>query len=198
MSRASNTDARQSEIVEALLQVMAERGYAGASVTRIAAQAGLAAGLVHYHFPNKEAILLALVDALAARFEARERARLDGTAWGDLHAFVDALLATGEGADPAAARCWVQVGAVALQRPAVAARYRAVVAAQAERLAARIQAVLDHEGWGGDAQAMAATVLATAAGAFHLAATAPGVMAPGSAAPLTRHMVRGLLAGVWP
>lgn len=58
MARPTNTDARRAEIVEAMLRVMARRGYARASIAAIAEEAGLTAGLVHYHFRNKQAILL--------------------------------------------------------------------------------------------------------------------------------------------
>ena len=75
MPRPRNTHTRRAEIVQGLAEVMAQRGYAGASVAAIAAQAGLSTGLVHYHFKHKRAILLALVASLAeqilARFEAR-------------------------------------------------------------------------------------------------------------------------------
>ena len=58
------TDERRSEIVVALLNVMADQGYAKATVNKIATEAGLTAGLIHYHFKNKQEILLELLDRI--------------------------------------------------------------------------------------------------------------------------------------
>ena len=53
MSRPSNTEARRGQIVDAMVQVLAREGYEGASVQAVARVAGLAPGLVHYHFRRK-------------------------------------------------------------------------------------------------------------------------------------------------
>ena len=58
MPRPSNTDARREQIVLGLQRVMAERGYEKATVSAIAQAAGLTPGLVHYHFKNKQEMLL--------------------------------------------------------------------------------------------------------------------------------------------
>ncbi|HEY4122015.1 MAG TPA: TetR family transcriptional regulator, partial [Byssovorax sp.] len=59
MERAPNVE-RRAQIVAALARVMAARGYERATVAQIAAEAGLAAGLVHYHFASKRDVLLTL------------------------------------------------------------------------------------------------------------------------------------------
>jgi len=64
MARPSNTDQRREQITRALQAVMAKKGYDRASISEIAAAAGLAAGLVHYHFDSKLEILLAVLDRL--------------------------------------------------------------------------------------------------------------------------------------
>jgi AcrR family transcriptional regulator len=48
---------RRAQIVEAAITVVAEEGYARASMARIAQQAGLSKGLLSYHFRNKEHLL---------------------------------------------------------------------------------------------------------------------------------------------
>ena len=58
MPRPSNTDERRAQIADALKRVMARKGYDGATVNDIAAEADLTPGLVHYHFRNKLEILL--------------------------------------------------------------------------------------------------------------------------------------------
>jgi len=194
VARPTNTDARRAEIVEAMLRVMARRGYARASIAAIAEEAGLTAGLVHYHFRNKQAILLALVERIAgvaqARFEALSasatspRARLD--------AFIDAHLARGEGADPDAVACWVALGTEALAQPEIGAAYGRVIAGQLEALT---QLVRDAGAAPGDAPRVAAGLLAAIEGAFRLAAIVPGAIPDGSAAATVRAMASGLLGG---
>jgi AcrR family transcriptional regulator len=51
--RASRTAATRARIAAAALEQVAEGGYASASVTAVAARAGVAAGSVYTHFPSK-------------------------------------------------------------------------------------------------------------------------------------------------
>ncbi|HEY3497153.1 MAG TPA: helix-turn-helix domain-containing protein, partial [Polyangiaceae bacterium] len=67
MTRASNSAERRGQIVEGLLAVMAREGYEGASIQAIGRAAGLAPGLVHYHFDTKQEILVELIETLTRR-----------------------------------------------------------------------------------------------------------------------------------
>lgn len=49
--------ARGAQIERAAAEVLAELGYAGASVARIAERAGVSKGVVTYHFPSKDQLL---------------------------------------------------------------------------------------------------------------------------------------------
>ncbi|MEU3077226.1 TetR/AcrR family transcriptional regulator [Streptomyces laurentii] len=61
MARARNEE-RRTEIVRAALEVIAERGYRGASLSAVAERVGLTQqGLLHY-FPTKEALLVAVLE----------------------------------------------------------------------------------------------------------------------------------------
>lgn len=62
--------ARRDQIVAAAVQVIAAHGFAKASFTRIAAQAGISPGLITYHFRAKDALLLAVVAEVDARLDA--------------------------------------------------------------------------------------------------------------------------------
>src|SRR4051794_34146124 len=121
MPRPSNTQLRRRQIVEALLSVMADRGYDGASVQAIAHRAGLRPGLIHYHFTNKQEILLEALRELTRVAERRfdALARRARTPRERLRAFIDSRLATGKGASPAAVAGWVVVGAEAVRQPEV-------------------------------------------------------------------------------
>jgi AcrR family transcriptional regulator len=63
-SRAQN---RHQRILDAALQVFSRRGYRDASVDEIAETAQTSKGGVYFHFPNKEAIFLTLLERTATR-----------------------------------------------------------------------------------------------------------------------------------
>lgn len=62
-ARARN---RQQRILRAAASVISRRGYQDAAVEEIAREAETSKGGVYFHFPGKEAILLALLDHTAA------------------------------------------------------------------------------------------------------------------------------------
>lgn len=70
-----DADATRQRILEAAETVFADKGYHGAVVDDIVAAAQTSKGGFYFHFPNKQAIFLALVDALSPRLaQAVERA----------------------------------------------------------------------------------------------------------------------------
>jgi len=61
MNARVRSEERRAEIVRAALEVIAERGYRGASLAAVAERVGLTQqGLLH-HFPTKEALLVAVL-----------------------------------------------------------------------------------------------------------------------------------------
>ncbi|NVJ18142.1 TetR/AcrR family transcriptional regulator [Myxococcus sp. AM010] len=193
MPRPSNTEERRQQIVAGLLKVMSERGYERASVGEIAKAAGLGPGLVHYHFSGKQEILLTLVEQLAARARQRVAARLERVKGPDararVEAFVEAFLATGDDAAPAAVASWVTISAEAIRQPEVQAVYEQVVRADLEHLTSLVAAVVGRR----KAPALAAGLFAAVQGYFVLAASVPGLVPAGSAASTVKRMAAGLL-----
>ncbi len=62
MTTRARSQERRAEIVRAALEVIAERGYRGASLAAVAERVGLTQqGLLH-HFPTKEALLVAVLE----------------------------------------------------------------------------------------------------------------------------------------
>jgi AcrR family transcriptional regulator len=59
--------ATRDRILQAALQVFAQKGYHRAAVDDIVHASGTSKGAVYHHFPNKEALFLALVDDFSAR-----------------------------------------------------------------------------------------------------------------------------------
>ncbi|WP_328746965.1 TetR/AcrR family transcriptional regulator [Streptomyces sp. NBC_00285] len=61
MNARTRSEERRAEIVRAALEVIAERGYRGASLAAVAERVGLTQqGLLH-HFPTKDALLVAVL-----------------------------------------------------------------------------------------------------------------------------------------
>lgn len=197
MPRPSNTDTRRQQIVEGLLEVMAARGYERASIAEVARAAGLTPGLVHYHFKDKQEILLGLVEHLAGRLQGRLEARLakaGASPRARLDAFLDAHLALGDDADPKAVASWVALSVEALRQVEVRQAYERVVASELEQLEGLVRAALAEEhGSSAGARAIAAALFAAIQGYFVLSATAPSVTPAGSAAAAVKRMAEGLL-----
>lgn len=60
---------RREQIVRATLRALARHGYAGLTMQRLAREAGVTPGILHYYFPNKRAILVAALEAVMADLE---------------------------------------------------------------------------------------------------------------------------------
>lgn len=201
MPRASNTEQRRAQIAEALLAVMAKRGYEGASIVAIAKQARLAPGLVHYHFGSKLEILIAAVGVLVDRHLANLDAALaavDAPA-AQVAAFVDVHLGLGAHADPAALACWVLISGEALRERQIQHAYERALAAISARLVVIIErGVADRSFARVEPAASAAALVAVVQGYFVVAATARAVVPSGTAATCALRMVEGLLRPVRP
>ncbi|HYD64361.1 TetR/AcrR family transcriptional regulator [Azospirillum sp.] len=67
-------EARPQEIVDAALDVFAERGFAAARLEDVAARAGVSKGTLYLYFPNKEELFKAVVrSAILPNLEMAER-----------------------------------------------------------------------------------------------------------------------------
>lgn len=146
---------RQEQLLDALVEVMAERGWAGATVARIARRAGLTPGLVHYYFHRKLDLLVGLTSRLRGQLHARLAQQPD-----TLRGAIDACLALP--GDPAAVRCAVVLGAEALRDDDVRHAWSRVL----EELRGTLRRHLD----GPDADARAAALLGAIVGLWQLGA----------------------------
>jgi AcrR family transcriptional regulator len=71
---------RREQIVEATLDLVAEYGVPGTTLTRIASAVGVTTPALYAHFPNRKEILLAALDVLIQRRSAAHRLATKGTA----------------------------------------------------------------------------------------------------------------------
>jgi TetR/AcrR family transcriptional repressor of bet genes len=183
MGRPSNRVARRADLLSAFARVLAAHGYAGATVAAVAAEAGVAPGLVHHHFDSKEELLGALLQTLVAGF----RRRLEHYAGDDdLLAYADGALKLDERADITAARCWVGLFAEAIRNPTLFRQVRRLIDAEIAAIERRSGYALSaHE---------ASAVLAYIIGALVMGAFAPQKSA-GFAAPGLKRLIAALRAG---
>ena len=184
MGRPSNREARRAEILGAFARVLADHGYSGATIAAVANEAGVAPGLIHHHFEDKQDLLVSLLSDLVRRFRARVREREGESA--SLSAYVDGALKLDERADIAAARCWVGLFSEALRSPDLFKRMRGLIDAEI----ASIQKRSDHQL---DAQE-AGAVLAFIIGSLVLGAFAPRKTA-GFSAPALHRFIRATTGG---
>ena len=61
---------RQRQILDCARKVFAERGYHGANVSHICAEAGIGRGTLYLYFENKRAVLVAILEELLGRVRA--------------------------------------------------------------------------------------------------------------------------------
>jgi TetR/AcrR family transcriptional regulator, transcriptional repressor of bet genes len=137
MGRRPNTELRRQQIVDALQAEMAAVGFSRATTKSIAERAGLAPGLMHYHFKDKEEILLALVDRLVAQADGRFQHLLDAaqSPWDQLRAYVTARVAPGAATEAEQVAIWVTLMAEAMAIPSVRERLSDWLAQDQKRLA---------------------------------------------------------------
>jgi len=192
MARKPNTEQRREQIVNGLLEAIGEHGYDKATIQTIAQKAGLAPGLIHYHFQNKEEILLELVKSLAAVAQRRYESLAASTtnAAARLNAYIDARLALGGGAEPRAVAAWVVIGAEAIRQPQVRAAYQDAVAAERALLETLLHDYLrEREKSPASAGRLAAALIAFMEGAFQLSSAAGDIMPSGYAADMALQLV---------
>jgi len=181
MGRPSLRAERRAELTAAFARVLAREGYAGATIQAIAAEAGVAPGLVHHHFKDKADLLDALLTDLLTGFRRRTES-LQGSS-DALGAYGRAAVGRGATADVVAARCWVGVLAEAVRDPVLFARVRRLVNGEIGAIERRSGGRLDARDSG--------AVLAFILGSLVLGAFAPR-KTDGFAAPSLELLVAAL------
>ena len=197
MARPSNTEHRRQEIVNGLMQAMADKGYEKASIQSIAKAAGLSPGLIHYHFKTKQEILIALIHQISEQAAQRFTLLADaaGNAPQQLDAYIDAALALGDGSNPEAVTAWVIIGAEAVRIEEVRALYQQIIRQHSQQLSELLQQVAAENGMTlnpSQTADISAFVIASIEGSYQLATTAPAAN-PGYAARLLKQALAGML-----
>ncbi len=108
---------RRRRILDATVDVVRHKGFAGARVTDIAAAAGTSSGLVLYHFGSLAGALTGAITHLEDGFYAELDGRLDGTPDPVDRLRLIADLASGAGPGVGDWRLWLELWVRALRDP---------------------------------------------------------------------------------
>jgi TetR/AcrR family fatty acid metabolism transcriptional regulator len=93
-SRSFAETARRAQIVDCAIDMIAELGFARASVDQIAKRAGVSKGVITYHFPSKQEIVDAVIEKVVAagRSYMAPRIMAETSAAGRLRAYIESDL----------------------------------------------------------------------------------------------------------
>ena len=98
MSKNSSLDTgnTQDRILDAAIEVLAQRGYTGAGVQEIVELSGTSKGSFYFHFPSKEKMVIALVDRMSVKLikKAQDYIQHEPTPLHRVVAGIDVLLNT--------------------------------------------------------------------------------------------------------
>ncbi len=117
MGRKSRRLERRAEILQAFARILADHGYAGATMTAVADQAGVSPGLLHHHFANKAEMLDELLTYLISSFKVRLEKYPKGE--DDLQRYLECALKLDLNSDTVAARCWVGILSEGIRDPSL-------------------------------------------------------------------------------
>lgn len=182
MARPSNTEQRRNEIINAFLEVMASQGYAKATIAAIADKAGLAPGLIHYHFKNKQEILLELIGQVSDLTLERYQQNLQNakSPKEKLRAYINARLAKDDNDTSAYVAAWVMIGTEAIRQEEVRELYEQAIKKQQKLIEDLLAELTDKDKK--SIKKMAGIIMAAIEGAFQLSVAAQNVMPQGYAA----------------
>ena len=192
-----NSRERRQQIARALLTVMSQHGYVGATIKKIANEADLSPGLVHYHFDSKQQILLQLVEDLGTTpVQTLDAIALSpASPAAKLRAVIDSFLATGDTADPDLVSAWVVVTGEAVRQSEVAQAFHSVVARCQNTIADIVREGTHDQTFDlgqENPTEIAAGLMATIQGYYTFAATSRDLVPPGSAARVAAAFIRSL------
>src|SRR5436190_24079044 len=77
--RKASKDVRRQQLIEATIDVMARKGYAGTTMADVAKQAGLSSGIVNFHFETKENLLAETLKMLSDEYRGNWQKALADT-----------------------------------------------------------------------------------------------------------------------
>jgi AcrR family transcriptional regulator len=121
VAEAQVAGAQEEAFLDAAERLLVELGYPSITTRRLAAEAGLNHGLVHYYFGSVENLLVRVLERFTARLTARQRALYADPAIPFLEKWRRAMLYL-VGEDVEYEKIWLELQALAWNRPELRAR----------------------------------------------------------------------------
>jgi TetR/AcrR family transcriptional repressor of bet genes len=198
MARPSNRDERRAQIADTFVTVMAERGYDGASIQEIAARAGIASGILHYHFRSKLDIMLHALERLSEQHLQRVEDAMNAagaSSWDRVRAFVGLHVGKGSLRERDQMAFWVVATGEALRNQEVAVAVDRLLGSLVHRLRVELNRGIDDIELSGlvDVEAASSAIVAAIQGYLVMAAVARAHIPAGSAQGQMEAMAAGLL-----
>jgi AcrR family transcriptional regulator len=168
LPRKLSREARRAQLIEATIKVVAERGYARATLTEVASRAGLSHGLVNFHFQSKELLLTETLAYLADEYRENWARALAG-AGDDPAQQLDALIRADfvpEMCAPERLSAWCSFWGEAQCRPLYQEKCGSNDAAYIATLEGIVAALMAQGGYGGDVARMARVIRVTNEGVW--------------------------------
>jgi TetR/AcrR family transcriptional regulator len=121
VAEAQVAGAQEEAFLDAAERLLVELGYPSITTRRLAAEAGLNHGLVHYYFGSVENLLVRVLERFTARLTARQRALYADPEIGFLEKWRRAMRYL-VGEDVEYEKIWLELQALAWNRPELRAR----------------------------------------------------------------------------
>jgi AcrR family transcriptional regulator len=121
VAEAQVTGAQEEAFLDAAERLLVELGYPSITTRRLAAEAGLNHGLVHYYFGSVENLLVRVLERFTARLTARQRALYADPEIPFLEKWRRAMRYL-VGEDVEYEKIWLELQALAWNRPELRAR----------------------------------------------------------------------------
>ena len=160
--------ARRVQLIEATIEVLAERGFARMTLSDVAKRAGLSHGLVNFHFESKELLLSETLGYLSDEYRENWSLALDNAGPHPARQ-LDALFRADFSAQlftPARLAAWVAFWGEAQSRPLYREKCGANDDAYANRKEAICAALIAEGGYQGDATRISRALRLVAEGAW--------------------------------
>jgi AcrR family transcriptional regulator len=145
MAVQNNREEARDAFLDAAERLLTQMGWADITVRKLAAEAGLNHGLVHYYFGSMEEVLLQVLERFTDRLIARQRA-LYGGDMAFLEKWREAMGYLEEDRESGYQKIWYELQAMAWSRPALRERVAHVNAAWREVLTDSISEAMREYG----------------------------------------------------
>jgi TetR/AcrR family transcriptional repressor of bet genes len=181
MVKQSKSELRKKEIIMTTMSLMAEKGIDGASTVLVAKKMNVSQGLIHYHFKNKQEILISVIEHISEILMLRYNSLIsnDSTNIEKINAFISARLSKGKGENQEAVSAWIAISAKAITDVKIRDAYSYALDSQSSLLLGLIREtnLVESED---DIKNKVSALITYIEGAFFLSIASKGILIEGN------------------